>query len=250
MRNKKDTKLKPLILPIATIVSLLSSLTPSGAYVINLDIQDGTTNIYSGLGAAPDVPSNTFWNQVGLGGSTNILFSDNTNSGVTISTATFNNAFSNVNESVNALLGDRIIHFGDTGEATIEISNLLPEESYNLYAYSGYYSQEFSVGAISATATGEGFTENNPSNWVEGVQYGLLENVISDENGSIVLTVQNTSPNPNGFDPTTVISGLQIERIFDPEQPIPEPLTILGTSFVAACLPILKKQKKSKPREN
>ncbi|MEG3436858.1 hypothetical protein V0288_06975 [Pannus brasiliensis CCIBt3594] len=141
---------------------------------------------------------------MGLGSVSDLRFSNGTTSPASISSSGFTGTFSNLvpknNPLPNALLGTRPIkNEGDTTAATVTLAGLTPNGRYDLYAYTGYYSALFSVGSISGTATGEGFAENNPLNWIEGRQYAKLSSIAADNSGSLTLTVAGITPNPIGI---------------------------------------------------
>jgi hypothetical protein len=246
---------RPVTVTALTLVLGLASL-PASAALINVnftvDASIDPTN-YTGLGAAPDANGNTFWNRVGLGAVNNLLFSDGTTtSTVGISSSGFAGAFSNlVINNVpppNALLGTRIIKTdGDITPATVTLTGLTPGARYALYAYTGYYSTSFAVGAISGTAAGTGFTENNPANWTEGTQYARLLSVSADGSGVLTLTVTGISPNATTqFTPTTVIAGLQLASIDSPPT-VPEPSVgfgLLGIGLLGMLSPLARGLKK------
>jgi PEP-CTERM motif len=207
----------------------------ANAAVININFN----GLYTGLGAAPDASSNTLWNNLGLTAASNLLFSDGTTSSVGLLSSGFTSVFSNV-PPANALLGTRLIkNDGDTTPASVTLSGLTPGARYDLYAYTGYYSTSFSVGTIAATATGTDFTENNPLNWLQGIQYAKLSAVSADTSGFLTLIVQGIDPNANPFTPTTVIAGLQIVSI--DSTPVPEPTTPLALLGIGTLFFSLKR---------
>jgi len=199
---------------------------------VNVDFQppDGTFSgraaLYSGLGMAPD--SGTYWNEVGLGTSSDLLASDGTTTtDIDVST----NYTYHWADPGNALLRDRIIwsdgspHTGNPSEPAVTISGLDAGALYDIYLYAGHYTQTFTIDGLSKLVTATGYDQDQPS-WTAGVHYVSFLGV-SAADGTIDIDIYNTA------ETDTVISGMQVQVV-----PVPGAvlLGILGLGAVGVKL--------------
>ena len=229
MRTQSVRVLANLVAGALALVAM--GQAPTQAATLNIDFGP-PGNVYNSVGAAPD--SGTFWNGVGFNGATNLTYSDGALSTIAVTT-NFKDEFSNVNSggspSSNALVGDRItdVNSGNVGGTfSVTLSNL-QAGTYDLYAYAGYYGQDFQVGSTTGYASGQDFA--NPAAFVPGVHYALLSNLTVDITGVLVLLITGADPPfPNDIKHTT-IAGLQLQQV-----PIPPALMLFVSGLGALGL--------------
>lgn len=205
-------KATKILSPLATTL-LLASLSTSFAAVVNIDINNGGSATYSGVGAAPDL--GTTWNSVNnpatgqggtfssgplvdsFGGSTTITFS----AGVAEASAGWGGGGDLFNDGIRAFNGN---------SASFTVGGLNSSLTYNIYLYSSNGSGTGEGAAFTIT----GFGTQNVSGNAGGPGYVLGDNyvVFSGITGVTSLSGNYTNfTNPHG-----PFNGLQVEAIPEP----------------------------------
>lgn len=192
---------------------LLASLSTSIAAVVNIDINNGGTATFSGVGAAPDL--GTTWNSVnnpatGQGGT----FSSGplVDSTGTLTTITFSAGVAEASTSWGGggdLFNDGIRAFNGNS-ASFTIGGLNSGLTYNIYLYSSNGSGTGEGAAFTIT----GFGTQNVSGNAGGPGYVLGDNyvVFTGITGVTSLTgTYSNFTNPHG-----PFNGLQVESIPEP----------------------------------
>lgn len=192
---------------------LLASLSTSIAAVVNIDINNGGTATYSGVGAAPDL--GTTWNSVNnpatgqggtfssgalvdsFGGASTITFS----AGVAEGSSSWGGGGDLFNDGIRAFNGN---------SASFTVGGLDSGLTYNIYLYSSNGSGTGEGAAFTIT----GFGTQNVSGSAGGPGFVLGDNyvVFSGITGVTSLSGSYTNfTNPHG-----PFNGLQVEAIPEP----------------------------------
>lgn len=210
------------------ILAIVLAGGSSQAAVINIDFQVSGAQ-YVGLGIAFDLASNTHWNVVGPNPSASLLESDGTtNSGITV-TNTLTSSFLN---SGNALLADRIISAVSGLAYQISLAGFTPNREMDLYFYNGFYAQEYSVSGVGTATTQPDINSAslNVGSWVEGEEYGVIQNVVADGSGNVTINV-NPQTSFGGLGTFGTIAGMQIAT--GAVVPEPSSAVLLGGALLA-----------------
>lgn len=210
---------------------------PAHSATLNIDFNNANP-AYVGVGKAPD--GGTVWNAVGPGANEvgGLLYSDGSSATNVLISTTFERQWSNLGGSNNEMLADRLITDDDKGSEarTVTISGL-QSGSYNLYAYAGFYSELFTVGSQSKSASGDHY-DVGPGAWIDGVQYALLTGLNVGPSGIMTLVVQGLIGSPtDGGSQHTTIAGLQLQQT-----PIPPALPLFASGL--ALLHFLRRRKR------
>ena len=208
------------VLKIAATLALAFGSAAHAGTVVNVDFQNPTDTTYTGAGAAPS--AGTYWNNVGLGGASNLL-ADN-GSTLTGIGVTLNNYQGYFTWSGAAPLTASRLYGPSSGTASVTISGLAGGQNYDIYAYSSFWQTVYSIsGYGSQTVTPTNLTNS----WVAGNQYVEFASVAASPSGTITLI-----DTASGSSQWTVIAGLQI--VADGAASIPEPasLALLGSALL------------------
>jgi hypothetical protein len=202
---------------IAAVGFLALGSMSASASVINIDFQGpgGSPSVagvlYTGYGILGET-FDTTWNAASVGTTSNLLDGSGVLTGASVSV-------SNVGTYANAgnvLLSDRII-FGPTNTETVTVSGLAANATFNIAAYNGFYSQDYSIigHATESVIVASGSWNADVTSWVEGMHYAQFESVISNSFGEIEIDFTSNPAGPYGA--YTSIAGLQIESVSVPE---------------------------------
>lgn len=192
---------------------LLASLTTGFAAVVNIDINNGSSPTFSGVGAAPDL--GTTWNSVnnpatGQGGtfSSGPLVDSNNN----LTTITFSAGVAEGSSSWSGggdLFNDGIRAFNGNS-ASFTVGGLNSALTYNIYLYSSNGSGT----GEGARFTISGYGTQNVTGNAGGPGYVLNDNYIVFSGITGVTSLSGTYT--NNTDPHGPFNGLQIEAIPEP----------------------------------
>ncbi|MES9883981.1 MAG: hypothetical protein ABW185_24295 [Sedimenticola sp.] len=207
---------------------LLAAALLMGAGVVasatlNVDFGIGGTNVYNGLGAAPDAAANTVWNGLDQDGGSTLLYSDGSAAtGISVATDIMGTAGQPFSDGGNALMGDRIFRKVGWTQFDVTISGL-SAGSYDLYVYGSHtnYDSLYTVDGKSDFSLGV----NSDYPFVHHDNYAYIDGVIVPLSGEVVITVDNYL----GADGSAaaVIGGFQLTSV-----PVPGAAILFGTGLI------------------
>jgi len=228
---------------VLALTFVLSSFTTSFAAVVNIDINNGVTPTFVGVGAAPDV--GTTWNAVNNPATTiGNSFSSGSlvNSTGGASSITFSAFVAEASTSWGGggdLFNDGIRAFNGNS-ASFTIGGLNASEIHDIYLYSAAGSGTGTAASFTIT----GFGTQNVSGSAGGPGFALGDNYVVFGGITGVTSLSGTYTNFASVSVHGVFNGLQIES---QAQAVPEPNTYaLGLSgLTALCLLAWRRKQRS-----
>ena len=207
-----------IVASVAIVALVLGTAGFATATAITANEDFGPGGTYTGLGAAPDLPANTFWNG---DRATPMKASD----GVTLTgwtVATTSTSWGNIAGGTIALLNDYRGMWVQNVNWTITLGNLNNAKTYDVYLYGCSANNQgatFTIGAAVKAAK-----SNDRNNFIaEGNANNnyVVFSGIAPSSGSIVIGVSG-----NG-DTARLVNGFQIQEV-----PEPSTIVLLGMGVI------------------
>ena len=221
---------------------VLSALSYSGhSQTVNVDFnrRDTSTNVtsptYAGLGAAPDAPTNTFWNGFAAVDSSNMVPPSQyfaSDGSATTFTLALGTGFFAGDAGSSSAAPDLMRDYFNTAFAprSVAIGGLTPNGQYDLYLYGGGDGRRgyFTVNGLTQETI---FGNASTTTLTLGEDYVFFPAVTADSSGAINFTWGTPASSDTRF-----FNGLQV-------QAVPEPSTMCLFTVAAIGLAVAARKR-------